>query len=239
MLFIKPSHIAGILVTLFALQGCQSVDDELVNVKEETVIPKRILSPMEIIHESPNQYLINTRVVAPITTQQFSNAQELVRNKDWVNANKKLLELTVAAPTLSGPWLLLGDVAKSQGETAHAIAHYQQAIYVNEHNYFARNRLAALLREQGDFAGARAQYQHAILSWPAYTNARLNLGVLLDLYIGESENALEQYKIAAALNTLNNQVDNRSLKGWIADLSRRVTAAKKTVNKLEDNNDDN
>jgi len=232
ILFTKPSRLIGAMCILFALQGCQSVDKSMVNEKAPIVKPERILTPMEIIHESPNLYLTNKTVVEPSISQAFNDAQALVKNKQWEGAKQKLLALTIAAPTLSGPWLLLGDVAKNQLDNDHAIAHYQQAIYVNKHNYYARNRLAALLRERGEFTAAKEQYQRAISSWPAYTNARLNFGVLLDLYIGESQNALEQYKIAAALDTLNKQTENRQLKGWIADLSRRVKANKKAEAKL-------
>jgi tetratricopeptide (TPR) repeat protein len=229
MLFTKSSNVVLILTGFLILQGCQSVDDNLENNKSQQIEPVRMLTPMEKIHQSPNLYLVSNPVVTTLVTTQFDLAKEAVKNKEWVIANKTLLDLTIAAPTLSGPWLLLGDVAKVENDVAHAIAHYQQAIYVNEHNYFARNRLAAMLRAQGDYVGAREQYQKAIISWPAFTNAHRNYGVLLDLYIGEADNGLKQYEIVAALDALNNLPVDRKLKGWIADLSRRVSAIKKAA----------
>jgi tetratricopeptide (TPR) repeat protein len=227
MLFTKSSNVVFLILGILVLQGCQTVDDNVENKKPEEITPVRILTPIEKIHQSPNLYLTNSSLITESMTTQFALAKKSFNNEEWVKANKQLLALTIAAPTLSGPWLLLGDIAKAQNEMDHAIAHYQQAIYVNEHNYFARNRLAALLRMQGDFVGAKEQYQQAIVSWPAFTNARRNLGVLLDLYIGDTENALKHYQTAASLDELNNRPVDRKLKGWIADLSRQVAASKK------------
>ena len=240
MLFTSSSKIAVLSLIMLILQGCQTVDNpiELKQVEPIKSTPK--LTPIEIIHQSPNLYILTKPVVAPDTLLAFKAANELVKNKSWKLATKQLLKLTITAPTLSGPWLLLGDVAVGQKDTYHAIAHYRQAIYVNKHNYLARNRLAVLLREAGKFDEARNQYNLALKTWPGYVNANRNLGVLLDLYIGEIDKALKFYQTAFALDALNKTPEDRKLKGWIADLSRRITRIKKekerksAINKLKD-----
>lgn len=225
----KPSNITFLLFFILIVQGCQTVNDPII-VESPTVNESYIeLTPMEKIHQSDNLYLTNKTVVTSEVQQKFENATHSIKKQRWVLATKQLLDITILAPTLSGPWLLLGDIAITKNNKPQAIAHYQQAIYVNEHNYFARNRLASLLRESGDFDGAKTQYNKALHSWPAFTNAHRNLGILLDLYLGETNEALKHYKVAFQLDKLNKVAEDRKLKGWIADLSRRVIAINKRL----------
>lgn len=91
-----------------------------------------------------------------------------------------------------------------------------------------------MLREQGEFEQAQKHYQQALAAWPAFVPARKNLAILLDLYMGEATLALEEYQTVAALNNLNKLPEDRQLKGWIADLSRRVATEEKRKQRMAD-----
>lgn len=231
MLFINHKRSLFLVTTLLIMAGCQSLDKELAAPKAEPEVVVE-LTPMEKLHQSPNQYLLNQPTIAPEVNTKFSQALTTVKAQQLEQAKAQFLALTIAAPTLSGPWLQLGDIARQEKAIKHAIAHYQQAIYVNKHNYFAHNRLATLLREQGEFEQAQKHYQQALEAWPAFVPARKNLAILLDLYMGKATLALEEYQTVAALNNLNKLPEDRQLKGWIADLSRRVAAEEKRKQRI-------
>lgn len=231
MLFINHKRSVFVVTALLVMTGCQSLDKELV---EQEALPEMVveLTPMEKLHQSPNQYLLNKPIIAPEINAKFTQALTTAKAKQLAQAKEQFLSLTIAAPTLSGPWLQLGDIALQEKAIKHAIAHYQQAVYVNKHNYFAHNRLGTLLRQQGEFEQAKKHYELALAAWPAFVPARKNLAILLDLYMGKSVLALEEYQTVAALNGLNKLPEERQLKGWVADLSRRVAAEKKRKQRL-------
>ena len=232
MLFINRQCLLLLIVGVFMLTGCQTLDSELAENDKIAREPVIELTPMEKLHQSPNNYLVSVPVVGPDVSQRFDQALLFVNDKEWERAKEQLLAVTIAAPTLSGPWLQLGDIAVEESAKEHAIAHYQQAIYVNELNYFAHNRLATLLREKGEFEQAKIHYEKALTAWPAFVTARQNLAILLDIYMGQQSAALKEYETVAALSALNGQPESRQLKGWISDLSRRVTAQKKRKQRL-------
>lgn len=215
------------MMVAFVMAGCQTLDQDLATKENAPIEPVIELTPMEKLHQSQNNYLLSPTIIAPEVAANFKQALVMMNDKQWKVAKDQLLAITIAAPTLSGPWLKLGDIAIQESDKEHAIAHYQQAVYVNKLNYFAHNRLATLLREKGEFEQAKHHYQQALTAWPAFVTARQNLAILLDIYLGEQSAALNEYKTVAALSTLSKQPENRQLKGWIADLSRRVAAQKK------------
>lgn len=96
---------------------------------------------------------------------------------------------------------------------------------VNQHNYFAHNRLALVFRELGEFEQAEQHYQYAIASWPAYDNSYLNLGILYDLYMGKKQQALPNYELYQALQ----DKPVRQVRGWIADLKRQLAKAQRNA----------
>ena len=232
MLSINRQCFFVLMVGAFLVTGCQTLDNELAEKDKLPLEPVIELTPMEKLHQSPNNYLLSTPDITPDVVQRFKLALLSVNNKEWDRAKEQLLAVTIAAPTLSGPWLQLGDIAVEELAKEHAIAHYQQAIYVNELNYFAHNRLATLLREKGEFEQAKAHYEKALTAWPAFVTARQNLAILLDIYMGQQSAALKEYETVAALSALNGQSESRQLKGWIADLSRRVAAQEKREQRL-------
>lgn len=179
----------------------------------------------------PNLYLSGQLPVASGSQSLFTQALQANEDGHPDIAAKLFITLTQTQPKLSGPWLQLGNLTmqkfaaldsqqfeQRQKLLNEAKAHYQKAIDVNRHNYFAQNRLARVLRELGEFEQAEQHYHHAIASWPAYDNSYLNLGILHDLYLGNKQQALEYYQLYQALQP----EPVRKVRGWIADLTRQL-----------------
>jgi tetratricopeptide (TPR) repeat protein len=83
------------------------------------------------------------------------------------------------------------------------------------------NRQAIALRRQGDFKAAQAALQQALASQPDYAPAVLNLGVLLDMYLGEPAQALAQFERYLALTPGG----DAQVAKWVAELKNRKPAA--------------
>ena len=248
MSFFKIKPCLTLLLGLTLLAGCQTTPTNEKNSGTEqqknklstkqqlaaqaaldVVVPAsdELVSEGQKMHTSINHFLAATTIIAPTASASFKLAKQHIKNKEYAQAQQLLHALTTSHVTLSGPWLKLGDVATLQQKDSEAQIFYKKTIVVNANNYFARKRLAALYSKQGDFSAAKKQYQAAIVNWPGFILAHQNLGILLDLYIGDKEAALNQYQIAQELYQLRDKAINKQLKGWIADLTRQVARLKR------------
>ncbi|MDO6692884.1 hypothetical protein Q4574_06290 [Aliiglaciecola sp. 3_MG-2023] len=207
---------------------------------EPEVVP---LDPMQAkllaLRSQPNLYLSGSTPVTAAVKYQFDQALAAKRSGNLKLAEQLLQALIVEEPSLSGPWVQLGDLNMQQfadskntdlqQKQAYLVAakdDYQKALSLNQHNYFAHNRLAKVFREMGEFKQAEQHYLYAIQSYPAYDNAYLNLGILYDLYLDKKQLALENYELYQAFQNK----PKRQVRGWIADLKRQLAKTQNGVN---------
>lgn len=194
------------------------------------------------LRSSENYYTATKRVFSEKEAARFNLALDHFGDGEFDKATQIAEELIEADPTAtpspqpssspSAVWVLLGDIARALDDNNLAIAHYTQAVDRNQYNYYALNRLGTLARENGEFQQAQQFYLNAIKAWPGYQNAHYNLGILLDLYVGDKASALEYYGNYYALlrypdNQASQQVDMRLVKQverWIADVNRQIPA---------------
>ncbi|MBC8209721.1 MAG: tetratricopeptide repeat protein [Gammaproteobacteria bacterium] len=116
----------------------------------------------------------------------------------------------------------LGLLYLHEKDLALATEAFLKAIQQDKNDAIAYNHLAIIQRQQGDFKQALFNYYKAINADPAYANAHLNLGILLDLYLQELPKALEEYlKYQQLTNNSNEDVEK-----WIIDLRRRIDSTK-------------
>lgn len=79
------------------------------------------------------------------------------------------------------------------------------------------NQLGIAQRQQGQFAAARAAYEEAIALDPAALEPRLNLAILLDLYLGDAAGAQALYQRCRELSP----ADAAQLDKWLAEIKTR------------------
>lgn len=216
----------GLIFLITCVLGCQNIPQGIKPATETIKVTQNgSPKPQSLAQQaltSNNQYLSRSVVISTAAKAEFERAVALLANNELSLAKSAFESLSRTVPLLSGPWLKLGDIAVKRQQPDIAIALYQTALDKNKHNYFARNRLALLYRQQGLFKKAENEYQQALASWPGFNIARLNLGILYDLYLGHKPEALEQYRLYQKLNTLQGHKLNKQVKGWVADLSRQV-----------------
>jgi tetratricopeptide (TPR) repeat protein len=244
----------GLLVIIMSfLTACATFDDMIgqdgQDVQDTNVKPEQsvVETPVQAVTVDPvtahalllksqnNQYLLSKAEVSNSIRARFVEALDLKQQKEYQRAKEIFLSLTESQTNLSGPWVQLAEISQLQEQNSFAKnaqseqikTYLQQAIKVNPANYFAHNRLGSVLRMEGDFAQAKNHYLLAIKSWPGFAPAYLNLGILDDLYIGDKNQALENYLLYQALI----EKPERKVKGWIADLSRQLKEQKSEVAK--------
>lgn len=163
--------------------------------------------------------------VDPAVTQRYERALRAMKAKRDRQAEKLLLEITQANPSLAGPYVNLGIIYYRNHRLPEAEQAFRTAIRVSPQRADVFNHLGIVLRETGRFAEARDTYQKALQRDPSYAYAHLNLGILYDLYLLDASSALDHYELYQKLvATPDPQVAK-----WIVDLQRRAQGPQKTA----------
>ncbi len=164
---------------------------------------------------------------APFTPQlkagvagQFTDAVTRLQEGRLDGAEPLLRELTDRQPELAGPWLNLGRLQLERGDAEAARASFTRALEANPESCPAHIQLGVMLRREGKFEAARAHYQSCLAAHPDFSIAHLNLGILSELYLGDLAAALDAYQRYLELDP---DAEPR-VKGWVADLKRRLDA---------------
>ena len=223
---IKQATVAVLLAT--GLWGCATAPDVVV---EETA-PTQPVLPVEqqlanTLRAAPNQYALSKRAITPIQQASFAQAINALNNGDTDLAKSQLAKHMSTPQLPSAFWVLLGDVLLQEGDQAGAITQYHEAVIQNPSNYFALNRLGTQYRQKGQFETAMRYYQKAIDAWPGYDAAYHNMGILMDLYLGDKSAAIDMYANYQALVSYPVQGDVskrdvKRIKRWIADVNRQL-----------------
>ncbi len=165
----------------------------------------------------PNAYKENA-VTVPNEVRVKVQQAMATKESDVFAAKVSLENVAAANPQLSGVFVQLGDIELELGNNDKARDYYTRAVQANDNNYFAHNRLGLMQRQAGDFTGAKASYEAALNAWGAFAQAHLNLGILLDMYMGQKRQALQHYQTYQVLT----EEKNNKVKGWIADISMQL-----------------
>jgi len=158
---------------------------------------------------------------------QYDAAVGAMRSGNISQAKNMMANLTQSSPDLAGPYVNLGIIHFRADEIEKAEQAFQQALKVNPKSAVSLNHLGIIYRGKGKFNEARENYENALRIDPNYAYAHLNFGILLDLYLGELENALAHYQ---RFQQLAPKEDKEVMK-WIVDLERRIKAANKAAKK--------
>ena len=224
----KAPHAVALILSLLITSCTTTSEGEITDVGQHQVSKNKELNTVRGTDSQDlipviNNYKDSKKVVLPAVIEAINLAIAAKAAGDLTLAKQQLEQLAIANPTLSVIQVYLGDIALAKGSTNLAKHYYKQAIAMNSYNYFALNRLAMLHRKEGQFKLAESSYRLALAGWQNFAPAHLNLGILLDLYMGEKAEALAHYKKYQALT--NSQ--SRQVKGWIADISRQLQRSKR------------
>ncbi|WP_297790736.1 tetratricopeptide repeat protein [uncultured Marinobacter sp.] len=166
----------------------------------------------------PNPYTSSDSDVPQEARLAFQSASKLMAAEQYREARKAFKAMTRDFPTLSGPWVKLGEIADKRDNAPRAEAAYRKAIEVNPDNVNAYMALALHQRRQGDFDGARQTYVDALELWKDFPGAHLNLAILYDLYLNQPELAQPHYEAYDFLTKGNDpKVGN-----WLVEVRRRT-----------------
>jgi Flp pilus assembly protein TadD len=128
--------------------------------------------------------------------------------------------LTQSYPDLPGPYTNLGILYRNSNQLKEAEEALAKATERAPWDAQTWTEYGLALRQAGKFPEARKAYEKAIEVNPAYAPAHRNLGVLLDLYVGDSLTAQSEFETYKTLTG-----EDKPVSGWIAELRARNKSA--------------
>ncbi|WP_143247454.1 tetratricopeptide repeat protein [Agaribacterium haliotis] len=154
---------------------------------------------------------------------QFIDAQRQFDAGKLDLALSQAQALTETEPKLSGPWLIIGNVAAEREQLDKAQQAYSSAIDTNAKNVNAYLRLALTQRRSGEYLLAQNTLVRALETWPDFPEAHLNIAVLYDIYLNHPIRAQRHYE---AYQFLSHGKDAEANK-WLAEVQSRTGLASK------------
>ncbi len=151
-------------------------------------------------------------------------------SKSDIPAQMQDLELLLQEkPDSSGILYHLGRLAFFNDQPDQAVQYLDQALEIEDKNFYAANLLGLVYRSQGQFDRAEAAYKQALKIWPDYATAWYNLGILQDLYRNNLADALVAYKNYLAIDESKTSESEARTKTrqhvelWVKDLEMRLS----------------
>jgi tetratricopeptide (TPR) repeat protein len=157
---------------------------------------------------------------APVDAQaqrDFDAAKAALRAGRTADAERGFRQLAAQHPGLGGAHANLGLILRNAGRHDESVAALERAVEASPRQSAFWNQLGISYRHQGQFAKAREAYEQALSLDADHADAHLNLGVLLDLYLGDNALALVHYERFLALAPGGDAAVGK----WIADLKTR------------------
>ncbi len=167
---------------------------------------------------TPNPYLAQKGRIKKQSVVQYIEARRAFKSKNYTRAESILQSLVKADKELSGPWVMLGDIAQNENDLNTASQRYIKALEVSNLNLTAYIRLAKVQRVKGEYIDAQNTYTKALSVWKDFPEAHLNLAILYDIYLNapvKAQRHMEAYQF------LTNG-KNRKVAKWLQELQKRT-----------------
>jgi len=149
--------------------------------------------------------------------EKFKLALSRIKSGEYDQAISLLEQLIAEEKRLPAPFVNLGIAYEKKGDNKQAEKYFLEALNIDLAHPVANNQLGVLYRKQGRFSEARKAYTNALTKHPDYLPVIRNLGILCEIYLRDLPCALQQYE-----HYLDLQPDDKNMKIWVADLSRRL-----------------
>lgn len=153
----------------------------------------------------------------PAAQRRYQQALDAIRAGDLARAEAMLESLIVDYPELDGPRLNLAILFAADSREPEARALVDEVLAHDPDDAVAWNQLGILERRAGEFDAAAEAYGRALALSPDYGLAHRNLGVLLDLYLGQPDKALVHYERYLELDGPDPEVER-----WVTELEMRL-----------------
>jgi tetratricopeptide (TPR) repeat protein len=153
----------------------------------------------------------------PKLAADFARAVGLLRSGRSTDAELEFKQIDLQYGGVPEAGINVGLIARQAGRLEDAVQALQAVTERAPESAVAWDELGLTLRAQGKFAAARAAYEHAVAADPNDAAAHRNLGVLLDLYLGQPAAALPEFERYQALSG-----EEKPVSVWIADLRART-----------------
>jgi tetratricopeptide (TPR) repeat protein len=151
------------------------------------------------------------------SANDFERAVVMMQAGDYASASTVLEKVIERTPGVTAPYINLAIACRHNGKPELAEQHLQKALQLIPAHPVASNEYGLLLRKAGRFAEARAIYEKTLSTFPDYSPAHKNLGILCDIYMKDLACALEHYESYSEAVPKDEQV-----KLWVADLRVRL-----------------
>jgi tetratricopeptide (TPR) repeat protein len=161
--------------------------------------------------------LVEDAVIGPDVQADFDAAMERLVAEDYENGIELLKKVVKRSPNATAPYINIAIAKNRLNQLELAEDNLKKALSINPDHPVANNEYGQLCRKAGRFAEARQVYERTLANYPEFHPARINLGILCDLYLKDAECALEHYQIYKAA-----MPDDKTVGIWIADLQRRM-----------------
>ena len=210
--------------------------ERLLNVALLTVLgacasaPEVVKKPMETVQQVVSTTATAVAAAVPVVTEApvdpqaqraFDAARAHLRAGRVADAERGFRDVIASHPELGGAHANLGLILRNAGKHDESMAALEQAVKASPKQPVFHNQLGVSYRHKGQFNKAREAYEQAIALDANYADAHLNLGVLLDLYLGDSALALVHYERYLALSPAGDVAVGK----WVADLRNRKPAS--------------
>jgi tetratricopeptide (TPR) repeat protein len=209
MKFAEHLMTVALLATLGACAGAPAV------------VKKPVEAVQQVVTTAVAAVTASEAPVNPQAQAAFDAARAHLRAGRTAEAERGFRDVTAKYPDLGGAHANLGLIQRNAGKHDESIAALEQAVKVSPKQPVFHNQLGVSYRHKGQFQKARNAYEQAIALDDNYADAHLNLGVLLDLYLGDSALALTHYERYLALSPAGDAAVGK----WVADLKNRKPAS--------------
>lgn len=200
------------LVLLAMLGACASAPE---------VVKKPVEAVQQVVTTAVAAVTPSETPVNPQAQAAFDAARAALRAGRTADAERGFRDVIARHPELGGAHANLGLILRNAGKHDESMAALEQAVKVSPKQPVFHNQLGVSYRHKGQFQKARNAYEQAIALDENYADAHLNLGVLLDLYLGDNTLALVHYERYLALSPAGDATVGK----WVADLRNRKPAS--------------